>query len=562
MPAVPQSGYLGKRVAQMGRGYDHRLYNRAYPFELPPQPQQEGVGSLTVSTISGAILGTIRTDILRSQISAIKWTRDRNGCADAVLSLATAPDFEILPFARANFRVDGLDAYSGVVTNPPELPTTEAAALQYKIFSARSWLEQLQPIAGQFDAGTDITEIVRSLVQEIGTRAPIKYDESKIDEAVGNALAADIDIRQKSLKAVFDFLAGLSQTAEYYYTWSVDETSTFRWKRFYRAHPEKTFFVGYDLYDFKPQKNFESIKNTISIHRDAVPESGDSGFGVVGIFNDETSVKKYARRELVQKIPGYVADTDGEAYGRALLTDLAEPKYAAQGKSLFRTGADLLPEGAPVRVIMPFGVYRDNVSPLDKAQVDDPYAPHVFQIFGAGDLSINVDPSIFVYANGAIRFDFESAAGQVAVLEVDSNVPVQKLYLYARATRKGAIVRVGCGASAWDERTATVSLKTAGEFYPIEINFENDILFGGIKFFGVEILDDEAGPQSVWIDKLDADFIGNKTYLLTLEQAVYSLDAGEVSLRFGQPAASLVDYVTALQTLVNDMQRANVIQDF
>lgn len=554
---VPQLGYLGKRRAQTGWGYDHRVHNRGYRYTVPTPAAQTGSGALTVTAISGAILGTLRTETQYSPISGTKFTRDRNGCADATLSLCSPPDFEILPFAVVRYAIDGERAYAGVVTAPPELPTTDDNAIQYKIFGFRRWLEQLQPLEGVFEAGTDITEIMRALVQGIGNRAPIIYDESKIDGATGTVIASDIDVTSKTLKAIFDFLTGLAQTPEYYYVWKIDEAGAFVWTRYYRDRPVRTFFVGYDIFDFKPSKNFDTIKNTISIHRDAEPESGDSGFGVVGIFNDATSVKKYGRLELVQKIPGYVADADGVNYGQALLSDLAEPKYAATGKALLRTSADLLPEGAPVRVVMPFGVFRDNLLPLDTAQVDE-YSG--LEIIGLGDLTATIDPDIFVYADGAIRFDFENAAGQVAVFPVDSKTPVRKIFLYVRATRSGAIIRVGVGKDAWSERTAIVSIKAAGEFYPVEIDFATTPLFSGVRFFGVEILNDEATPQSVWIDKLDAEFIGNKTYKLILEQGVYDLNAttGEVPVKFGQPAASLVDYVAALQVLMSDMQRSNI----
>jgi len=552
---IPQLGYIGKRRAQMGWGYDHRTHNRAYRYTIPTPAAQVGSGALTVTTISGAILGTLRTEIQNSPINGTKFTRDRNGCADASLLLCQPPDFEILPFAVTRFAIDGVRAYAGVVTAPPEIPTTDDNAISYKVFGFRRWLEQLQPLVGTFDAGTDITEIVRALVQGIGSRAPIIYDESKFDAATGTTIAADIDVTGKPLRTIFDFLAGLSQTPNYYYVWKVDEAGAFAWTRYNRNEPVRTFFVGYDIFDFKPSKNFDTIKNTISIHREAEPASGDSGFGVVGIFNDETSVAKYGRLELVQKIPGYVADADGENYGEALLSDLSEPKYAATGKALLRTSSDLLPEGAPVRVIMPFGVFRDNLLPLDHANIDE-YSD--FSITGVGDLAASSDTETFVYAKGSVKLDFESAAGQVALFPLDSKTPLRKIFLYVRGTRNGAMARIGVGKDAWNERTATISLKTVGEFYPVMLDFTDNPLYSGARFFGVEILGDETTPQSLWIDKLDGEFIGNKTYKLILESATYDLNptTGEVALKFGQPAASIVDYVAALQVLVNDMQRA------
>jgi len=552
---VPQLGYIGKRRAQMGCGYDHRLHNRAYRFTVPTPAAQTGSGALTITTISGAILGILRTETQYSPISGTKFTRDRNGCADASLLLCSPPDFEILPFAVTRYAIDGVRAYAGSVTAPPELPTTDDNAITYKIFGFRRWLEQLQPLVGVFDAGTDITEIMRSLVQGIGNRAPIIYDEAKFDAATGTVIAADIDVTDKSLKSIFDFLAGLAQTKVYYYVWKVDEDGAIAWTRYVRDVFVRTFYVGYDLFDFKPSKNFDTIKNTISGHREAEPGSGDSGFGVIGPANDTTSVAKYGRLELIQKIPGFISDADGETYLDALLADLAEPKYAATGKTLLRTSDDLLPEGAPVRVVMPFGVFRDNLLPLDPADIDE-YSD--FEITGTGDLTATADDTIFVFADGSIRFDFESAAGQVAIFPLDSKTPLRKIFLYMRATRNGTIARIGVGKDAWNERTAIVSLKTVGDFYPIVLDFTTDPLFSGAGFFGVEILNDETTAQSLWIDKLDGEFIGNKTYKLILESATYDLSptTGEVALKFGQPAASIVDYVAALQVLVSDMQRS------
>lgn len=544
-----------RRRHQTGFGYDHRLFNRAYDYTISPTTNPGSGGNLTISTLTGAILGTIRGDKQHTEISELVFGIDRNGCADFSLKLLRPPRFAIEPFSIVKFNVGNSDFnwYTGSITVPPE-PGTQSEPLIYKGYGLRRWLEQLQPPDGYttFTAATDVTTIIATLAEfAISPYCPVSYDPAKIGDASGVTIAADLELSKFSLRKILDFLQKLCQTPDYYYLWSVDGEGAFAWTRYNRDDRVRSIFIGYSMQDFKPQKNYEAIKNAISLHRDQADGSGQAGFGVIGPFNDVSSIHKYGRNELIQKIPGYISELDGQNYGEALLIDLAEPKTAAKG-GLYQalTQTDYLAQGI-YRVFMPLGRYRDTVSDLDIDDVAD------FVIGGSGDLTVEADEDIYVYANGCPRFDFTSANGQTAELFIDTKGAVKKIYFYGRSTRAGAFITVGIGINAWNEYTAKIAFPAAAVFAPIEIDFSQHGIRDA-RYFGFSIDEEFLTSTSVWFDKLDFEFVGNKTHHVELNQAVYTYTANniEVKSQWGTPSAALVEYVAALQQLTGELQAA------
>lgn len=557
-PASPLGLYTAapnRRRHQTGWGYDHRLFNRAYDYTISPTTTPGSGGNLTISTLTGAILGTIRSDKQHSEISQLTFTIDRNGCADFALTLLRAPRFAIEPFSIVKFNVGNSDFnwYCGSITVPPE-PGTQNEPLVYKGYGLRRWLEQLQPPDGytDFSAATDVTTIIATLAEfAIAPYCPVAYDPAKIGDLSGVTIAADLELSKFSLRKILDFLQKLCQTPDFYYLWAVDGEGAFSWTRYERTARVRSLFIGYQMQDFKPQKNYEAIKNAISIHRDQAVGSGEAGFGVIGPFNDVSSIHKYGRNELIQKIPGYISELDGQNYGEALLLELAEPKTSAKaGLYQALTQRDFLAQGI-YRVFMPLGRYRETVSDLDVDDVPD------FVIGGSGDLTVEADTDIYVFANGCPRFDFTSANGQTASLFIDTKGLVKKISFYARSTRAGAFMTVGIGVADWDEYTAKIAFPTAAVFQPVTIDLSQHNIRDA-KYFGFSIDEEFVTASSVWIDKLEFEFLGNKTHHVELNQAVYSYKPNEIEVKsqWGTPSAALVEYVAALQQLTGELQAA------
>lgn len=544
-----------RRRNQTGFGYDHRCYNRAYRFTVAPSTNPGNGGNLTITTLTGAILGTIRTDKQHSELAELVFTTDRNGCADFSLKLLKLPRFALEPFSIVKFNVGNSDFnwYTGAITVPPE-PGTDKEPLLYKGFGLRRWLESKQPADGNtvFTVGMDTTEIVQSLVENsIQPFTPIAYDPAKIGDLSGVTLAEDLELSQFPLRKIMDFLQKLTQTPDYYYLWGVDGEGAFFWRRITRTDRVRSIFIGYQMQDFKPQLNYEAIKNKISIHREQETGSGESGFGVVGVFNDPTSIKKYGENELIQKIPGYISEVDGQTYGQALLRDLAEPKTSAKaGLYQALSQGDYFDQGI-YRVFMPLGRFRENVSALDKDDASE------FAISGTGDLAVFADEDIYVYADGCPRFEFTSALGQSASLQINSKGLVKKVYFYGRSTRAGAFITVGIGKSAWNECTAKIAFPAASQFNTMEIDF-SEFNLRDAKYFGFSIDEEFSGATSIWLDKLDFEMVGHKTHHVELNQAVYTYTPNQIEAKtqWGTPSAALVEYVAALQQLTGELQAA------
>lgn len=557
-PSSPLGIYTpapNRRRHQTGWGYDHRLFNRAYDYTISPTTNPGSGGNLTISTLTGAILGTIRGDKQRTEISELTFTIDRNGCADFSLKLLRAPRFAIEPFSIVKFNVGSSDFnwFTGSITVPPE-PGTQTEPLIYKGFGLRRWLEQLQPPDGftTFSAGTDVTTIISTLAENgIAPYCPVAFDPAKIGDASGVVIASDLELSKFSMRKILDFFQKLTVTEDYYYLWSVDGEGAFAWTRYNRDDRVRSLFIGYQMQDFKPQKNYEAVKNAISIHRDQPDGSGDAGFGVYGPFNDVSSIHKYGRNELIQKIPGYIAELDAQNYGQALLRDLAEPRTSAKaGLYQALTQRDYLFQGV-YRIFMPLGRYRDTVSDLDLDDISS------FVIGGSGDLTVEGDEDIYVYADGCPRFDFTSANGQTASLFIDTKGRVRKMFFYARSTRAGAFLTVGIGVNDWDEYTTKIAFPAAAVFAPIEIDLSQHNIRDA-KYWGFSIDEEFVTETSVWFDKIDFELVGNKTHHVELTQAVYSYTPNniEVKSQWGTPSAALVEYVAALQQLTGELQAA------
>ena len=74
---------------------------------------------------------------------------------------------------------------------------------------------------------------------------------------------------------------------------------------------------------------------------------GTSGWVVAGIFNNETSVRKYGRKALPSyQIPGFFSNEDAGIIGRSLLERLSEPETSAMASHLsVKTTHDFLKRG-------------------------------------------------------------------------------------------------------------------------------------------------------------------------------------------------------------------------
>lgn len=545
----------GRMRSQYGFNYSNRTWTRAYLYTLPRRRVSSGtVAGITISSVSGALIGKIRTDNLRAIVKSIDFTLDKNGCADFTLRLNRLPEFEILPFSILSINIgdSDFDWYQGQLTYP-DLQGTQRDGYEFKGFGLRRYLETLQANT-TFATGTDITTIIEDLVVNwIAPFCPIKYDAAKIDPLFGTILANDIQIGKFTIRKVLETLADMAQTPEYYYLWGVDGDGAFYWKKIMRDEPVRSMFVGYHIQSFAPKLNFEQIKNVVNVHRQPQIGSGDSGYGVVGLFNDVSSVRKYGRNELTVKLPGYFGDDDGERLGEAVLADLKDPKESAKTENYQATTEDDYLENGVYRIVMPLGIYRSTVQDVDDASE--------WTITGTGDLAKAKDSDIFLFADGCVRFDMTEALNQVATVPVDAQGIIRKVFFYVRSNRVGSFITVGVGSTTWNQYTTKIDIPIANTFLPIEWDITSlDVRKIGV--FGFRVDEDFTSEVKVWIDKIDVQYSGHKPYKLQLTRSVYSYtpDGVNVKSEFGVLPASLVQYAAGLQAAASDLNASGELR--
>lgn len=506
---------------------------------------------LDFSLLSGVMLGKLRTDNQKSIVQSLQFTNDENGCADFVLKLSAPPKFDIFPNSILKIKIGNTNFnwYCGAVSYPDNVGT-DREVLEYRGYGLRKYLEDLRAQT-VYLAGTDITDVVDDIVQTwITPYCPIKYAAAKIDGPTGVVLAFDIELGKYSISEIMKTLILMAQTAGYYYIWGVDGDGEFYFTRISETLLKKTFFVGYNVNEFKPKLNFQDIKNTITVTRKEAAAVGGAGWAVAGVYNNVSSNKKYGRQELIYQVPGYFSNSDCDLIGNALISNLAEPRHSATAGGIRAyQGDDFLFNGL-YRFIMP---KQDNVFYTEILNDLDDYT--AFTISGPGDLVLSNEPNIFMWANGGIKFNFQNALNQIAILNIAAKGFIKKIKFYVRSDTAGINIKVGVGVAAWNENTLTVPIDLAEMFVPVEWDLSS-LSLQEVGKFGIQILANYITPVNLYIDYLEISLSGHKTYKIKLLRATYKYtpENSEVSAEFGGLPPSLVQYVAGLQKAASELK--------
>lgn len=536
-----------------------RVWGRSYQYTAAPVA--EGTPSdvtITISSVSGAVLGRLRTDIEKPILHSVEFTLDENGCADFTLRLSRLPDFEILPFSvvEINIANTSFNWFTGVVTSLDEAGTRGGAfssdrnrPYEFRGYGLRRYLDGLRADA-DFDSLQDVGEVIKTIfrdyvvgVDEAAPFSPVRYNESKIDTDAGVVLANTIELGKFTLRQVLDTLAQMASGR-----WGVDGDGETYFEQD-NATPRRTFGVGYRINDFEPKIAYDTIKNAIIVQRQQGRGSGGAGWAVAGIYNDEASVKKYGRNELAYQIPGYFSDADADIIGGALRDSLSEPTFSADVEGLqILTDADYLERGF-YRFIMPLAEYRETVADIDDAAD--------FSIVGAGDLAATTDETFgnYVYSTAGVKLSFQNAANQRAELEFSALGIIKQIRFYIKSSVAGAFLTAGVGRYQWDENTTDVDVQVVDEFIP----FVWDVSVLGLQNLGkfaVKVKANTASAVNVWIDKLDIVYRGHKTYTLALKRATYKFapSGNTVNAEFGNLPPTLSNYVSGLLATSSELK--------
>lgn len=536
-----------------------RGWTRPELYELTPQAAADvGDITITISSVSGAVLGEIRTDIQRPILNSLEFTLDESGCADFTLKLAKLPNFEILPYSILDVTIanDADFKYSGVVTFADEAGTrggsfesTRNRPFEFRGFGLRKYMENLRADV-DFASLLDVGEVARQLfrnyvvgVDEVAPFSPIRYSESKINSNTGVVLANTVELGKFSLRQVFDTLSQMASAR-----WGVDgEGQTF----FEQSTdvPVRTFAIGYRLNNFEPKLNYDTIKNAIIVQRQEGRASGAAGWAVAGIYNDTASVRKYGRNELVYQIPGFFDDSDADIIGEALRDSLSEPKFSCELEGIqVLSEIDYLRRGT-YRFIMPLAEYRETIADIDSASD--------FSIVGAGDLTVENDTTFgnYVFADGGVKLTFQNAANQRAELDVLAEGIIKQIRFYVKTTVPGALLTVGVGENQWDEYTTDIDVQVRDEFIPFVWDV-SELNLRRIQKFAVKVKANQSQSVNMWIDKLDVIYRGHQTYKMELKRVTYTFSpqGSFMNAEFGEIPKRISDYVTGLLATSQEMR--------
>jgi len=498
---------------------------------------------ISLTSVSGALVGKIRTDVQKSIVQSLEFTIDENGCADFILKLNKLPEFPILPFSILSVKVanTSYNWYSGEISYKDDQGTKQDV-YEYRGVGVREYLKNLRAettyITGQ-DVGQIIDDLIKTWVEPY---CPINYNNSKIHTTTGVILANDIELSKHPLEKIFQTLADMAG-----YDWGVDGDNDL----YFKDKSEtvmRTYFIGYDVQKFEPKLNLSNLKNVITVQRQQGAAAGGAGWSVAGVYNDAASVKKYGRKELNYQIPGYFADDEADIIGDALLDEKKDPVQSAKMKGLVIKGFDQYLELGNYRFIMPFDKFDYLYSDVDSAAE--------WTKNGAGDLAITKDEDSYVYGDGCLKLTFTTAEDDYATFTSDCNIgKIEKIRFFVKSANTGALLKCGIGYGAWDQYTVDVDIHVLSYFQNYEWDV-SDLDITRINYIGFQVNDNQSSEISVLIDKIELEIAGHPYYTLRLKEAKYKIKPKEqaVDAEFGALPPKMENYLSTLFATANELK--------
>jgi len=469
------------------------------------------------------------------------WEKLELICANFKLILNKLPRFPIEPFSVIKITVAQTDFawYSGIVNYPDNIGTKQ----DFYVFSGNGFITYLSKLSAEgIYPPSDVGEIVDYITQnEIIPFSPIKYNPAKINTETGVITANDIEFGKSKINAVLDTLADMAG-----HNWGVDGDQDLYFEPI-TEEIQKTYFIGNQLNNFKPKLNLEKVRNSILVLREKGLAEGGSGWVVAGVYNDESSQKKYKKRELEIQVPGFFEQEEVDIIGNASLNEKKDPKPSGTFSGIdIKSGDDWLPRGN-YRIILPHGdfdfIYSD---------VDD---PNEWDEYISGDLIVSKEENIFVYGDGCIKLNYSNAENDRIELLNPIREKIQKIRVFLRANKTGSFLKIGFGKTNWNENIFNIDLPVKDVFYNLDWDISK-LNIDEINKIGFQITEGETNPTDLYIDKIEMNAIGNKFYKLPLETVTYKFIKSDQSAsgEFGILPPKMEDFLSGLFKTVNELK--------
>lgn len=545
----PDSGINPRN--QIGFGlFGQRAYLRPENFDFRPiDVGDPSSPDITITTTTGAFIGKIRTDIQFTTLKSLKFGLiDGLDCADFTMELNKIPDFPIPAFSFLTFNISGRvgDWYKGLVLDTPQVGT-QRNTFTYKGFGLRLYTKELSADIGVLSGtGKDVGQVFEELVTtRLIPETPIIFNAAKINNSTGVIIVNDLDFGKYKLNKVFDTLAIMSG-----HIWGVDGDGEIYFKPAAKEGdaPERTFFIGYDVQNFRPKLNLNDVKNSIVVQRQEGRADGAAGWIVGGIFSDESSVAKFGKKELEFQVPGFFEQPEIELIGNSLLASKKDPKFVGMMDGFrIKSGLDFLEDGL-YRLIMP-----NQDFPVIFSDVDD---ASEWAKTGAGDLTVVDEDKIFTFADGGIKLNYTDAALDQIVLTGAFKGSVKRIRVFIRSNRKGSHATLGVGKTTAFENTKQIDFPVVNQFYNFDWDV-SDLNIVEINKVGIRI--DEVGPVAstdIFIDKIEFEVVGHKFYKMPLSKSIYTFSPSNITARaeFGILPPKMENFLAGLFSTAKELK--------
>lgn len=542
-----------------------QLGNRAYSKTnfIKPRPVDTGdPGSpdFTITSVSGALIGKIRTDVLFSTLQSFKFT-NLNGidCADFELKLNKLPLFPIEPFGLMTIRISPRTkpVYTGLINSTPE-HGTQRNTFVFKGFGLKLYTKEISVIENQDvigQPGDDIGVVFRDIARDsVAPFAPIIFNPAEININTGVILTNALQLGKYKIDKVFDTLASMAGQI-----WGVDGERRIFFKPAPKADdlPKKTFFIGYNLQSFKPKLNIQDIRNTIVIMRQEGKSEGGSGWKVGGTYTDFTSIAKFRKKQLDFQVPGFFVGPPSpgneiDIIGNALLAEKKDPKFSGTFDGLkLESGLDFLENGL-YRFVMDFKNYN-----LLLSEADD-----IAGWSSSPSIDISIDTSILTSGAGSLRaeitnpalFDNFRLSSNFFLPKQKEFTKITKIRIFVRSTKSGVFLDLDIGIGLG--LRAKIDFIIKNKFF----KFEWDLSSANatqVFFIHFKVIDPVAANGAVvHIDKIEIEVTGHKFYKMPLTKTTYEFFSGRSSIRgeLGVLPPKMETYLASLFATTSEMK--------
>lgn len=543
----------GRMRTQWGfYNFGRRIYSKSEYYELRRRTTPSGsFASINITSASGALVGKIRTDIQNSTMVSLEFVLDENGCADFIMKLNRLPSFPLLPFSILSVTINESEFpwYSGEISYTDDIGT-QREVYEFRGFGLRNYLKGLRADTN-YSAGTDIANIIRDLAQTwIEPYCPINYNSSKIPASTGVIIANDIELGKYPIDKLLTDFANMAN-----YRWGIDGSNELYFEEI-TSDLVGTKFIGYALSEYKPKLNLTEVKNAIIVQRQEGRGSGGAGWVVGGIYNDDQSIKKYGKKELVYQVPGYFSDSDVDIVGNNLLEEKSEPQLSAEVNGIPIRGADSYLYRGVYRFVMPLEDYSVVANDLTDSSIFT-----ITQNSGS-DLQAEDDGDIFVYGQSAIKFSYTDGNLAEAETNIDVMGKIKKIRFYIYASKVGNFLTVGVGQTNFDENTINVPIPTSNVYFPFEWDVSSLGLMN-LQKFGLRITDTNLAGTEFYINRLEVVLAGHKTDRLLLNRARYKFMPEEqaIDAEFGVLPPRMENYIASLFSISSELKYTQEVRE-